>query len=78
MIVAQDISINWCITLNRAVQYVSIRYTQRLVQAGIEPSLGNKGDSYDKALAETINGPYKAELIHCRAPWKTEGGAGVD
>jgi len=50
---------------------VSIRYTERLAQAGIEPSVGSRGDSYDNALAETINGLYKAELIHRRAPWKT-------
>ena len=51
--------------------YVFIRYTERLAEAGIEPSVGSKGDSYDNALAETINGLYKAELIHRRAPWKT-------
>ena len=56
---------------DRGSQYVSIRYTERLVEAGIEPSVGSKGDSYDNALAETINGLYKAELIHRRAPWKT-------
>lgn len=56
---------------DRGSQYVSIRYTARLAQAGIEPSVGSKGDSYDNALAETINGLYKAELIHRRAPWKT-------
>jgi putative transposase len=42
-----------------------------LAQAGIEPSVGNRGDSYDNALAETTNGLYKAELIHRKAPWKT-------
>jgi len=52
-------------------QYVSIRYTERLDQAGIRPSVGSRGDSYDNALAETINGLYKAELIHRRGPWKT-------
>ena len=57
---------------DRGVQYVSIRYTERLAEAGIEPSVGSKGDSYDNALAETINGLYKAELIHRRAPWKTK------
>lgn len=57
---------------DRGVQYVSIRYTERLAQAGIEPSVGSKGDSYDNALAETINGLYKAELIHRCAPWKTK------
>ena len=50
----------------------SIRYTERLGEAGIEPSVGSKGDSCDNALAETINGLYKAELIHRRAPWKTK------
>lgn len=57
---------------DRGSQYVSIRYTERLGEAGIEPSVGSKGDSYDNALAETINGLYKAELIHRRAPWKTK------
>jgi putative transposase len=52
------------------VQYVSIRHTERLAQAGIEPSVGSVGDSYDNALAETINGLYKAELIH-RQSWKS-------
>jgi putative transposase len=56
---------------DRGSQYISIRYTERLSEAGIEPSVGSKGDSYDNALAETINGLYKAELIHRRAPWKT-------
>ena len=56
---------------DRGSQYVSIRYTERLAEAGIEPSVGSRGDSYDNALAETLNGLYKAELIHRRAPWKT-------
>ena len=56
---------------DRGSQYLSIRYTERLAEAGIEPSVGSRGDSYDNALAETINGLYKAELIHRRAPWKT-------
>jgi len=56
---------------DRGSQYVSIHYTERLDEAGIEPSVGSRGDSYDNALAETINGPYKAELIHRRGPWKT-------
>ena len=55
---------------DRGSQYVSIRYTERLGEAGIEPSVGSRGDSYDNALAETINGLYKTELIHRRAPWK--------
>ena len=56
---------------DRGVQYVSIRYSERLAEAGIEPSVGSKGDSYDNALAETINGLYKAEVIHRRGPWRT-------
>jgi transposase InsO family protein len=56
---------------DRGSQHVSIKYSERLAEAGIEPSVGSKGDSYDNALAETINGLYKAELIHRRAPWKT-------
>ena len=55
---------------DRGSQYVSIRYSERLAEAGIEPSVGRRGDSYDNALAETINGLYKAELIH-RRTWKT-------
>jgi transposase InsO family protein len=57
---------------DRGSQYLSIRYTERLAQAGIEPSVGGRGDSYDNALAESINGLYKAELIHRKAPWKTK------
>jgi putative transposase len=56
---------------DRGSQYVSIKYTERLAEAGIEPSVGSRGDSYDNALAETINGLYKAELIHRQGPWKT-------
>lgn len=56
---------------DRGVQYVSICYTERLALAGIAPSVGSRGDSYDNALAETINGLYKAEVIHRRGPWKT-------
>lgn len=55
---------------DRGSQYVSIRYTERLAEANIEPSVGSKGDSYDNALAETINGLYKAEVIH-RQSWKS-------
>lgn len=54
---------------DRGSQYVSIRYSERLAEAGIEPSVGSTGDSY--ALAETINGVYKAEIIHRRGSWKT-------
>jgi putative transposase len=55
---------------DRGTQYVSIRYTERLLEAGIEPSVGTVGDSYDNALAETINGLYKTELIWRRGPWR--------
>jgi transposase InsO family protein len=55
---------------DRGSQYVSIRYSERLAEAGIEPSVGSVGDSYDNALAETINGLYKAEVIHRRRPWR--------
>ena len=48
---------------------MSIRYSERLAEAGVEPSVGSKGDSYDNALAEMVSGPYKAELIHRRATW---------
>lgn len=57
-------------------QYVSIRYSERLAEAAIEPSVGSRGDSYDNALAETINGLYKAELIHRRTAWKARESAG--
>ncbi len=53
---------------DRGSQYVSIKYTERLAEAGIEPSVGSVGDSYDNALAETINGLFKAEVIHRRGP----------
>jgi putative transposase len=53
-----------------STQYLSIRYTQRLAEAGIEPSVGSTGDSYDNALAETVIGLFKTEEIHRRAPWK--------
>ena len=56
---------------DRGSQYLSIRYGERLSEAGIEPSVGSVGDSYDNALAETINGLYKAELVHKQGPWKT-------
>ena len=56
---------------DRGSQYVSIKYTERLVEAGVEPSVGSIGDSYDNALAETINGLYKAEIIHRRGPWRS-------
>lgn len=56
---------------DRGVQYVSINYTERLAEAGIEPPVGSVGDSYDNALAETINGLYKTEVIHGRGPWRS-------
>jgi len=55
---------------DRGVQYLSIRYTERLAEAGIEPSVGSKGDSYDNALAETIIGLFKTEVIHRQGPWR--------
>ena len=55
---------------DRGVQYLSIRYTERLAEAGIEPSVGSIGDSYDNALAESVNGLYKTELIRKRGPWR--------
>jgi len=54
-----------------STQYVSIKYTERLAEAGIEPSVGSVGDSFDNALAETINGLYKAEVIHRCGPWRS-------
>jgi len=56
---------------DRGGQYLSIRYTERLADAGVVPSVGSVGDSYDNALAETINGLYKAEVIHRRGPWRS-------
>lgn len=56
---------------DHGVQYVSIRYTERLAEAGIEPSVGSVGDSYDNALAETIIGLYKTEVIRQRGPWRS-------
>ena len=55
---------------DRGVQYVAIRYADRLAEAGINPSVGSVGDSYDNALAETINGLYKTELIRQQGPWR--------
>ena len=56
---------------DRGSHYLSIKYTERLAEAGIEPSVGSVGDSYDNALAETINGLYTAEVIHRRGPWRS-------
>ncbi len=55
---------------DRGVQYVSIKYTERLAEAGIEPSVGSVGDSYDNALAETMFGLFKAEEIRPKGPWR--------
>jgi len=56
---------------DRGVQYVSIRYTERLAEAGLEPSVGSVGDSYDNAMAETVIGLYKTEVIRRRGPWRS-------
>lgn len=56
---------------DRGSQYTSIRYTDRLVEAGAKPSVGSVGDSYDNALAESVNGLYKTELVHRKGPWRT-------
>ena len=55
---------------DRGVQYLSLRYTERLAEVGIEPSVGSVGDSYDNALAESVIGLYKTEVIYRRGPWK--------
>jgi transposase InsO family protein len=55
---------------DRGVQYLAIRYTERLAEAGIEPSVGSVGDSYDNALAESVIGLYKTEVIRQRGPWR--------
>jgi transposase InsO family protein len=55
---------------DRGSQYLSIRYSERLTEAGIKASVGSVGNGYDNALAETINGLYKAEVIHRRGPWR--------
>jgi transposase InsO family protein len=54
-----------------SAQYLSIRYTERLTEMGIDPSVGSTGDSYDNAMAETIIGLFKTEVIHARGPWRT-------
>jgi putative transposase len=56
---------------DRGVQYLSIRYTERLAEEGAVTSVGSKGDSFDNALAETVNGLYKTELIRAQGPWRT-------
>ena len=54
-----------------SAQYLAIKYTERLTAAGVLPSVGSVGDSYDNALAETINGLYKTEVIRRRGPWRS-------
>ena len=62
---------NWLVHhSDRGVQYLSIRYTERLAQAGIEPSVGSVGDSYDNALAESVIGLFRTEVIRRRGPWR--------
>lgn len=56
---------------DRGSRYLARRYTERLAEAGVEPSVGSVGDSDDNALAETISGLFKAEVIHRRAPWRS-------
>ena len=56
---------------DRATQYLSIRYSERPVECGIQASVGSTGDSYDNALAETINGLYKTELVRRHGPWRS-------
>ena len=56
---------------DRGVQYLSIRYTERLAEAGIAPSVGSRGDSYDNALAESVIGLFKTEVIRRRGPWRS-------
>jgi putative transposase len=56
---------------DRGVQYLSIRYSERLEENGVNASVGSTGDSYDNAMAETIIGLYKAEVIHARGPWRS-------
>lgn len=55
---------------DRGVQYLAIRYTERLAEAGIEASVGSRGDSYDNALAESVIGLFKTEVIRQQGPWR--------
>ena len=55
---------------DRGVQYLSIRYTERLAEAGAVTSVGSRGDSYDNAMAESVNGLYKTELVRKQGPWR--------
>jgi putative transposase len=56
---------------DRGCQYLSMRYTDRLTDAGIEPSVGSRGDSYDNALAESVIGLFKTEVIRRKGPWRS-------
>ena len=56
---------------DRGVQYLSIKYTERLAEAGIAPSVGSRGDSYDNAMAESALGLFKTEIIRRRGPWRS-------
>ena len=56
---------------DRGSQYLGIRYSERLKDAGVEASVGTTGDSYDNAMAETIIGLFKTEVIHARGPWRS-------
>jgi len=55
------------------VQYLSIKYTERLAEAGIAPSVGSRGDSYDNAMAKSVIGLFKTEIIRHRGPWRSLG-----
>ena len=61
---------SWIHHSDRGVQYVAIRYTERLAENGIVASVGSKGDSYDNAMAEAFNSLFKAELVRNRGPWR--------
>src|SRR5690554_4109442 len=71
MIAGPFIEAAWFITATADRNTCPYKYTERLAEAGIEPSVGSVGDSYDNALAETINGLYKTEVIHRRGPWRS-------
>jgi transposase InsO family protein len=60
---------HWCTMVTEVFNYTSISYGQRLIDAGVERSVGRKGDSYDNALAESVNALYKKEVIACEDPW---------
>ena len=60
---------------DRGSQYLSIRYSERLVEVGIDPSVGSAADSYDNALAESVIGLFKTEVINRRGPWRNLGTA---